>query len=87
MVTQQVSHSGDSAGTMVAAMLIGFEDLVVLTRADTAASLFYLNGFTRFTGDRTAFLGQASMIGRIAEIALHEIMDGPGLQITVTVYG
>ena len=65
---------GASARRMLAAWLTGLPDFVMMIRQDESLSHFYINGFSRLTQDRLAFLVVAGMSSRVAEGVQGELM-------------
>eukprot|EP00974_Lingulodinium_polyedra_P046797 4484952-Lingulodinium_polyedra.AAC.1 len=60
---------------MVAALALGVEDLVTFISLDERPSLFYLNGFNRLEPRGKNFMVQASMVSRVSEGVLAELMS------------
>ena len=65
---------GTSARRMLAAWATGLPDFVRMLRQDKSLSHFYINGFSRLTQDRLAFLVVAGMSSRVAEGVQGELM-------------
>ena len=65
---------GTSSRTLVCAFLTGIEDLVEFIAKDTGSSLFYLNGFSRLSSERRAFVVTAAMVSRVSEAAMQELL-------------
>eukprot|EP00974_Lingulodinium_polyedra_P007945 756942-Lingulodinium_polyedra.AAC.1 len=68
---------GTSSRTLVAALLVGLDDMVHFIMDDLSASLLYLNGFSRLASDRRLFLTQAAVVSRVSEGVLAELLEEP----------
>ena len=66
---------GASARTMIVAFLTGLEFLVQVIRDNESASKFFINGFTRLSGDCEVFLAQCAFVSRVADGVLAELME------------
>jgi hypothetical protein len=67
--------TGSSSRTMIAALLLGLEDMVQFIVNETNSSKFYLNGFSRLVGDRKTFMAQAAFISRVTDGVLAELLE------------
>ena len=63
-----------SASTLVAAWLTGLPDFVNLIRNGSSLSHHYINGFTRLTEDRMAYMAVTALSSRVAEGDQGELM-------------
>ena len=68
--------AGSSSRTVVAALLLGIEDLVKFIATETSAPKLYLNGFFRLQGDRNTFMAEAALISRVTDGVLADLLEG-----------
>eukprot|EP00974_Lingulodinium_polyedra_P048776 4684261-Lingulodinium_polyedra.AAC.1 len=55
---------GSSARTLITGMLTGLQSLCQLITRDNESGLFYLQGFSRLTGDRLQYLVEAALVSK-----------------------
>ena len=70
---------GVACRTLLAAFLLGIEDLVAFIKADEHASKWYLNGFARLRAEpgRMEFVAKAAFVSRVTDGVMAEILKDP----------
>ena len=68
---------GPSSRGLMVGLLTGLDDFVAFVKEQPGVSLYYINGFDRFTGDARRFVAQAAICSRVADAVLCVLLEDP----------